>query len=242
MNAATEPDQALVKMAEDCTARISRLEYMGQFYWVKKEEKLSLLRRLQKGVSGRAFEHERAALRELSQAGAPVPPIVAEGKDFFVLPDQGPSLKAIHRGTIGNDPSLKDRAFRDGAMALARLHAQHLSHGRPNLKDVCWDDGRVSFIDLENYSDTRNTPRGQARDVVLFFFNGLAVAGEPVRELYVAREAYRENDPGGVWETARGLVRSVRWMNWLTKPIQKLPGATVKEFKAIPLTLKFFDV
>ncbi len=242
MDAVTELDQALVKMAEECTARVSRLEYMGQVYWVKKEEQLSLLRRLQKGGSGRAFEHERTALRKLSQAGAPVPPIVAEGKDFFVLPDQGPSLKAILRGTIGNDPALKERAFRDAATALARLHAQHLSHGRPNLKDVCWDDGRVSFIDLENYSDTRNTTRGQARDVALFFFNGLAVAGEPVKELDTGREAYRENDPGGVWETARGLVRNVRWMNWLTKPIQMMPGGKVKEFRAIPLTLEFFDV
>ncbi|MCW9042368.1 MAG: hypothetical protein OQK05_03410 [Pseudopelagicola sp.] len=236
----TETDPRLTQKAQACTARVSKLEHQGQFYWVKREEKLSLRLRLQKGASASAFERERAALHQLAKLRAPVPAIVAEGPDFFVIPDQGASLDAILRGRNNETPDLKARAFADTAKALADLHAQHLSHGRPSLKDICWQDGRVTFIDFENYNPARNTLQGCARDVVMFFFNGLAFAGRPVRELEIARDTYRAHDPGNVWQAAQTFARRMRWTNWLTKPIQMRPEGKAKEFKAIPLTLAWF--
>ncbi len=86
MVAMTETDPRLTQKAQACTARVSKLEHQGQFYWVKREEKLSLRLRLQKGASASAFERERAALHQLAKLRAPVPAIVAEGPDFFVHP------------------------------------------------------------------------------------------------------------------------------------------------------------
>lgn len=239
--AETDPsDSPLAAKAQSCTARVSRIEHEGRAYWVKRQEKLSLRFRLQKGAADSAFERERTVLHDLSRAGAPVPEIVAEGPDFFVIPDCGPSLDAILRGKTDMDRAQRQRAFIDGAKALAGLHAQNLSHGRPSLKDICWDNGRVTFIDFENYSPRHNTLRGHGRDVVMFFFNGLAVAGRPTPELEIARDTYRANDPGGVWDAAQSLARRLRWTNWLTKPIQMRREGKAKEFKAIPLTLAWF--
>jgi tRNA A-37 threonylcarbamoyl transferase component Bud32 len=221
--------------------RIQRLEHRGQFLWVKREERLSLRMRLQKGATASAFERERAALHRLAEADVPVPPILAEGADFFVTPDSGPSLEAILRQGLG---TVEERlaAFRAAAGALAGFHAKHLSHGRPSLKDICWQDGRVTFIDFENFSDRLNTPAGHAQDVVKFFFNGLSVAGGPVPELDAARDAYRAADPGGIWEGARAVARRMRWLDWLTRPVQMRRDGKAREFKAIPLTLDFFGV
>ena len=238
MNATPHIDQSLEDKARACTARICRIEHQGQVYWAKREEKLSLRLRLQKGASASAFERERTALRQLAGLHPAIPEIVAEGPDFFVLPDAGPSLETLLRRS--DDADLRQRAFADGATALAGLHAAGVSHGRPYLKDVCWKDGKVGFIDFENYSAARNSRRGHAWDVIIFFFSGLAIAGEPFRELEVARDAYRANDPGGVWEHAQRLVHRLRWVDWLTKPIQARSGGKAKEFKAIPLTADWF--
>ena len=235
-------DQGLLEKARGCTARIGRIEHLGQVFWVKREEELSWRLRLQKGASASAFERERRALHQLGGRHPAVPPIVAEGADFFVLPDAGPSLETLLRRNRNPDleADQRHRAFADGGAALAGFHAKGLTHGRPYLKDVCWNDGDITFLDFENYRPRRNTIRGHAYDVVIFFFSGLALAGAPVRELDIARQAYRDNDPGGVWEHAQNLVRKRRWVNWLTKPIQARRGGKAKEFKAIPLTVDWF--
>jgi tRNA A-37 threonylcarbamoyl transferase component Bud32 len=234
-------DQSLLAKAKRCTARVSKLEHQGQYFWVKrKEEKMSLRFRLQKGSAARKFDQERAALHRLAEVQAHVPVIVAEEPNLVVLPDYGHSLEAIFLGRNGESAAQKERALADGAAALASLHAQNVTHGRPYLRDICWKDGQATFIDFEYYRESQNSTYGHARDVVIFFSNGLAVAGKPSRELEIARDVYRESDPNGIWDHAQVLVRRMRWMNWLTKPIQMRREGKAKEFKAIPLTLAWF--
>ena len=180
-------------------------------------------------------------MHRLAGVHAYIPRIVAEGSDFFVLPDYGPSLQSILRAGNGESAAEKARAFADGATALADLHAHGLSHGRPSLKDICWRDGQATLIDFENHRDVLNSPYGQARDVISFFFNGLYVAGKPVPELETARDVYRARDVNGVWQSAQKLVRRMRWVDWLTKPIQMRRPGKAREFKTIPLTLAWFS-
>jgi tRNA A-37 threonylcarbamoyl transferase component Bud32 len=241
MDAAFDTDPDLLARAAQTTERIERLEHQGQFVWVKREERLSLRMRLQKGAAASAFERERAALRRLSRLGVPAPPILAEGPDFFVIPDSGISLQTMVRENLGAEGERR-AAFVAAAQGLAQLHARHVSHGHPRLKDICWKDGRITFIDFERFSDQLNKPRGHARDLATFVFSAIAEAGGPTADLDAARDAYRAADGQGIWDVARDLVRSLRFIEWLSQPFQLRPDGKSREFKAIPATLRYFDV
>jgi len=241
MNVAQHPDIRLLDRAAATTRRIERLAHQGQFVWVKREEQLSLRMRLQKGPGASAFERERQALHRLMDLDVPAPPILAEGPDFFVIPDSGIPLQEMVRKDLGADGE-RSTAFAEAARALAGLHALGVSHGHPRLKDICWKDGRITFIDFERFSDKLNTPYGHARDVATFVFSAIAEAGRATPELDRAREAYRAADPGRIWEGAQDLVRRLRFMDWLTWPLQHRREGKAREFKAIPLTLRYFEM
>lgn len=217
-------------------ARIQRIEVAGRGYWVKRQERLGLRLRIQKGDPRLAFQAERAALETLSKAGAPVPQVVAEGAQWFATPDLGPSLTHLLRDGAPD----RVKAFRAAGRALAEFHHRRLSHGRPSIKDICWDGNTATFVDFERYAEKRNTPAGHAQDVVIQLFSALAQTGRPCPETEALAEGYRSADPGGVWVRAQRLCRRLAFMDLLTRPIHRLPKA--REFRAIPLTLDAFGV
>ncbi len=217
--------------------RIQRIEVAGQFYWVKSEERLTMRMRLQKGDAHNAFEAERQAMHTLSQAGAPVPPVVAEGPDYFVMPDRGQSLRRLLRDT-SLEPSARLPAFRAAAKGLARFHENGLSHGRPSIKDICWDGQRVTFLDLERYAPKRNTRNGHAQDLVILLFSAFADAGRPCAETDALAESYRAVDRADIWADAQRLCRRLAWISPLTWPVRQIRRSP--EFLAIPMTLRAF--
>jgi polyisoprenoid-binding protein YceI len=238
---AAPPREAIAARAEAAlagrTARVTRIDVAGRFYWVKCEERLTLRMRLQKGGAGSAFAAERAALRTLAAVDAPVPPIVAEGAGYFVTPDCGRPLRDLMR-----DPALRpaDRvgAFAAAAEALAGLHAAGFSHGRPAIKDICWDGRRATFLDLERFSPRRNTRRGHVEDLVILLFSAFVETGGPSPETEALERAYRSRDPAGIWPAAGRLCRRLRWLGPLTWPVRRLRRSP--EFLAIPPTLAAF--
>lgn len=234
-------ENALAAKAKACTARVSKIEHVGKSYWVKRPEQLSLRMRLQKGSSEKAFNCERRALCELADLGAPVPRIIAEGDDFFVLEDCGVSLMSILRNQNHMNIAAQKQAFFDTGKALAKLHNMRLTHGRPSLRDICWHNGRVTFIDLENYNADHNNRLGHGRDLVMFFFNAFSIAGRTMDEFAIVRDAYRTNDTRDNWAAAKQIAKRMRWTNLLSKPLQMRREGKAKEFKAIPLTLDWFS-
>jgi tRNA A-37 threonylcarbamoyl transferase component Bud32 len=242
----TRPDPLLAESAQIAAraeaaiasndARVQRIGVAGQFYWVKHEERLNLRMRIQKGDPHRAFEAERQAMHVLASAGVPVPPVVAEGADYFVTPDCGPSLRELlHRATENRLP-----AFAAAAEGLAGFHAKGLSHGRPSIKDVAWDGARATFLDFERFAPKRNQFSGHVQDLIILLFSAFAETGRPTPETRMLAEAYRAADPGGIWTGAERLCRRLRWVDPLTRPIQRLRSA--REFRAIPLTFEAFGV
>lgn len=216
-------------------ARVQRVAYLDQFIWVKRRETLSPLRRLQKGNAAAAFESERRALHEWHRLQAPAPVILAEADDFIALADSGTPLSSLMSVADGNV-----MAFEAAGRALAALHGQHLSHGRPSLKDICWDGTRITFRDLERYAHRRNTPGGHAQDVVMFVFNGLVIGRGLSPQMQAAIDSYRANDTAGIWAVAQVWCRGKRWVDWITRPVQRRRPGKANEFKAIPLTLATF--
>jgi len=238
------PDAALMaRIAAQAAAtdqRVSRLEHNDQIIWIKKQEKLSLRMRLQKGNARAAFLAERDAMQRLKNAGVPVPAVLAEGDDYFATADSGVHLKYLLQSQTGK---LAERleAFAAAGKQLALMHKLHLSHGRPSIKDICWKDGRITFLDFERFHEKRNTPKGHMQDLVMMVFSAYAVTGGQAPEIDSMIKSYREHDPAHIWERAVHWCHKMRWVDFATKPIQWRKGRKAREFKAIPLTLRAFS-
>lgn len=209
----------------------------GERLWLKRIEDLSLRFRLQKGDGRRAFTNELNALHVLGKAGLPVPEILAEGPDHFVMADVGPTLAHLLRSS--SVPLAKQTAaFRAAGAAIGRLHKAGYSHGRPAIRDICWDGDEARFIDLEQFSDQRRSARNRAMDMLVFTQTYITETGAPGPCLDAAIDAYRAAAPV---DAVRDLRRLAFWLTALvplTAPVRWLrPSA--KEFKAIPLTLAY---
>ncbi len=80
------------------------------------------------------------------------------------------------------------------------------------------------------------------RDLVVFVHSTFSFAGEERPEISAAIDAYRSADKRGIWGKAQTFCRRIRWVDWVTKPIQWRKPGRAREFKAIPATLKAFGV
>ena len=232
-------DTLVARAARPGAPRIEPVELGGRRYWIKRPEVLSLRWRLQKGNPLRAFARERRIHRDLLARGAPVPPILAEDDSYIVLPDSGPSLEAL---LADAPPDERLRAFRAAGVALAGLHAAGLAHGRPLPRDLCWDGTQITFLDFEGASRTHSaSERRQILDLVLALHGVYALSPGPTPEADALCEGYRAADRRGLWEAARKYIRRWRWINTLTRPLQRYearykPHRRYKELLAIPLT------
>ena len=209
----------------------------GERLWLKRIEALSLRLRLQKGDGQRAFQNELNALHVLAKAGLPVPEILAEGPDHFVISDVGPTLAHLLRSSA-TPFAKRAAAFRAAGAAIGRLHAAGFVHGRPAIRDICWDGDEARFIDLEQFSDQRRSARNRAMDIVVFTQTYMTEMGASGPCLDVAIDAYRAASPAGSMANVRKLALVLLPLVPLTAPVRWLrPSA--KEFKAIPQTLAY---
>lgn len=231
--------QAAEAFLANSDQRIGKFSVADEIYWVKAVENQRWINRLQKGPAVPAFEKERSTLKQLASLGVPVPPVLADGANFFVMPDSGQSVEKIIRLQT-EDQSERCQVLIKAAQALGQLHNQDLSHGRPILRDMCWDGSKITFLDLENYRADRNNSNGHARDLLSFVFSCYAMRCRELPEIDAAIAAYRAQDRGGIWDLAAAMAPRYRWLDRLTRPIQWRKYPHAREFKAIPLTLRAF--
>ncbi|MDO8882414.1 MAG: hypothetical protein U0934_14755 [Pseudotabrizicola sp.] len=211
----------------------------GGRVWLKRVEQATGLMRLQKGNGLTAFVAEREALHLLRAKGAPVPDVIAEGPDYLLLPDLGPNLSTLLNDTA-HPVADRSAAFAAAGAALAGLHRAGFAHGRPALRDFCWQAGDLRLIDLERF---RNRKRGQmmrALDIVVFthswFANGRDIAPGP--ELDAALTAYRSAAPAGLWRAVAQMVRLLSPLGSLAGGVARISKPS-KDVQAIPPTLAY---
>jgi tRNA A-37 threonylcarbamoyl transferase component Bud32 len=209
----------------------------GERLWLKRIEELSLRLRLQKGHGRRAFANELRGLHVLADAGLPVPEIVSEGPDHIVLSDVGPTLSHIMHS---NAMSVGKRAaaFRAAGQALGRLHSAGFAHGRPAMRDLCWDGDEAHFIDLERFSAKRASARRQAFDTVVFVQSYVADMGDVSPDLDQAVQAYRAAAPKASWDNVQ---RVAAWLALLS-PVAAVAGwlkPNATEFQAFPKAMAY---
>lgn len=216
--------------------RVTSIEVNGQSYWVKRQKKLSLRWRLQKGNPARAFEREREGLHLMHTAGMLVPRIVDEGPDYFVTPDAGISLAALCKSPAFEEAE-RQAALAEAARTLHELHDAGMAHGRPNLKDFLWDGQRITLIDLERFGKVRKLHSAQVIDFIIFALSCFAVANRSLPQIDQALYLYRMLDMRGVYIAANRWLHWLRWLDPVARWLQRFRSS--RDIAAIPRLFKW---
>lgn len=229
-------DESLRRALAEPPRRVRRLDLAdGRRFWLKRVERLSGRLRLQKGDPDRAFAAEREGLRALAAAGLPVAGVAAEGSDWVLMPDAGPTLPEV-AADPGRRETDKLRAFAEAGRALGRLHWAGMAHGRPAVRDVCWDGVAARFIDLERFRQAKRAGFWQTADVVMFTQTAFTLWPEDGRWLDVALEAYAVSAPEGAMAAVRRLVGWLRPVGWLAAGLTRVRPES-RELRAVGMTL-----
>ncbi len=233
-----DPDleTALTQALAEPPRRVRRVDLRdGRRFWLKRVERLSGRLRLQKGDPAKAFAAEREGLRVMASGGLPVADVVAEGPGWVLMPDAGPVLPEVV-GDPSRDLAEKLRAFAEAGRALGRLHWAGMAHGRPAVRDVCWDGREARFIDLERFRRAKRAGFWPAADVVMFAQTAFTLWPEDGRWLDVALGAYAVSAPEGAMAAVRKLAWWLVPVGWLAAGLSALrPGS--RELQAVGLTL-----
>ncbi len=224
--------QVLAKMRALPDKRLTRITVQGAPYFVKMAEHHDSLRlRLFKGDPQVAFDREVELLQTFAQRGASVARIIAQDSSRVALQDHGTPVQALiydHQA----DPVLMRRL---GA-ALADLHALGLAHGRPSLRDICWDGENVTFLDLEAGAKLNAQPQDQARDLYLMLHSVFTTDGPESVFAAPALDSYRAHGSAQVWTATQALARRLWWIDLVSRPvvwIHRLRHKMRSEFAAI---------
>lgn len=207
----------------------------GRRFWLKRVERLTGVMRAQKGDPSRAFASEREGLRALAEAGLPAAEVAAEGPDWMLLPDAGPILPEVVDDPQRSETE-KFAAFAQAGRALGLLHWAGLAHGRPAVRDICWDGAEARFIDLERFRRGARSGLRQAADVVIFAQTAFRQWPEDSRWLDVALDAYANNAPEGAMDRVRRLVLFLVPPGWLVAGLALLRPRS-RELRAVGLML-----
>lgn len=207
----------------------------GRRFWLKRVERLSGRLRLQKGDPRRAFAAEREGLQVMAAEGLPVAEVALSGPDWVLMRDAGPVLpEVVADPARGEDEKLE--AFRQAGRALGLLHWAGLAHGRPAVRDICWDGTTARFIDLERF---RRAARGgfwQAADVVMLAQTAFTQWPKDGRWLDAALDSYAVAAPPVSMAKVARLARWLAPLGWLAAGLARLRPAS-RELRAVGLTL-----
>ncbi len=207
----------------------------GRRFWLKRVERLAGRMRLQKGDPARSFAAEREGMRDLQAQGLPVAGLAAEGPGWILLPDAGPVLPQVV-ADAGGDAAGKLRAMAAAGQALAELHWAGMAHGRPAVRDICWDGCAARFIDLERLRRARRGGWWQAVDLLVLAQSAFTRWPEDDRWLAASFAAYRGAGPEGAVRRAVWLARGLAPLGWLAKAVLWLRPRS-KELRALGLVL-----
>ncbi|MGY6548353.1 MAG: lipopolysaccharide kinase InaA family protein [Roseinatronobacter sp.] len=217
-------------------ARLSTLTVEGQRYFVKTPETHhTWLRRLMKGDPKAAFRRELELLCGFRARGAPVARVLAADDRHAVLADHGTPLSHLLHKAKADDALL-----RAVGGALAGLHARDLAHGRPSLRDICWDGRRITFLDLEAGARLQARARDKARDLFVLLHSACTTSNGATTASALLLEGYRASAGSApVLQAAKRHARRLWWADLLARPgvwLHDRRGKQTSEFRAVAPT------
>lgn len=196
--------------------RVSRVEAAGRAVWLKRAERLGLRWRLQKGDPQRALVSEWQGLLDLGDRGLPVARLVAAGPGFLATDEAGVSVADLLATTAGQAAGA-EAVLMSAGQALATLHAEGVAHGRPALRDICWDGAHARFIDLEQYRPGPAAPARMARDLLVLLHSVLMQRARPGPETAAILAGWRAGAPLGLWDEVRRQASRLRLLRGVAR-------------------------
>jgi hypothetical protein len=111
-----------------------------------------------------------------------------------------------------------------------------MAHGRPAVRDICWDGQDARFIDLERFRRATRAGFWQAADVLMFAQTAFTAWPGNARWLDVALAAYGSSAPEGAMVSVRRLARWLAPVGWLAAGLLRLKPES-RELRAVGLML-----
>lgn len=165
--------------------KVFRLEMNGQTVFVKQRRpsKNPLGKRLQRllfaasgnpllaptGVSDNNVRTEAGNLKHMAALGLPVPAVLHEEDDYFVMTRTGRKLERY----LIREPERREEYIRRAAELLRKLHSFGLAHGGAQIRNFTKpeDNDLISLIDFEEVISVEHMAEFQLRDLFLLVFS-----------------------------------------------------------------------
>ncbi len=216
-------------MAEKPSSRVISFSLEGETFWIKR--KMGNGRRAAVKYSVEKGFYYEVARMTIAARNAPdlVAPMEVLTPTYMVTLDGGPTLK----NWLDSEKSEEEKEvlLTQAGAALASLHAAGIVHGRPALRDICWQKGRFTFLDWENRLYSKELAEQKAIDFLLLL---QGIGRENYKEERSCMEAmdrgYREN--GG--EATRGeAIRFLDKHKILCSLTEKLAPFHMKDVESV---------
>ncbi|XWY20236.1 RIO1 family regulatory kinase/ATPase [Bisgaard Taxon 45] len=201
--------------------RIYRFQYQGKHYWLKQPEQLRGIWKLLKPNAQIALQKEIQTLKYFVSRQAPVPQLITYGEHFFVVEDAGRTAIAWQEDSRLSQQR-KLQILLDCLHALVQLHQTGLVHGRPVLRDMTWQDGKVTFIDLEAYPTEKDLLRKKTKDVILFLYGLCRAKVISDEQIQCLIREYAELGDDQVWHEVLSTLRRYRFIYYILLPFKPI--------------------
>ena len=196
--------------------RVHRFDFEGQSYWLKQPEQSQGSQRLLKPFSTQAFKQEIQRIKWLMLQKAPIPEVKIINNHCLVMEDAGRTVRSLLESDLSEHQKL--RILDDCVKALIRLHEQNIVHGRPLLKDILWQNGKVSFIDFEVASHSPNKKWQKIRDSILFIY-GVCCETSP-KQIQHTIETFSRYADSHIWQGLLYLIKKYRFIYYFLLPFK----------------------
>lgn len=207
--------------------RVYRFEFEGKYYWLKQPELVKGSQRLLKPRSHKAFECEVQNFIALQQAQAPIPQVYIANERMLVLEEFGHSVGSLLSSLSEQQI---EQVLADSVRGLIALHQQNLTHGRPLLRDILWQDGQVKFIDFEMLSSSKNLHWNKVRDSILFIYGLCREEDLTAVQIRQTLQLYQQLADPAVWRSVLPMMKRLRLAYYLLQPFRKIARTDLKAF------------
>lgn len=127
--------------------RIISFSFKGSDYYIKRCMSNHRNRFAKQGTRV-SYLTELMKIQLVNERISIAPRIVVMEETYFVMEACGQPLQRL----VSTRPELAHKAFAKAGMALGKLHTCGLHHGRPALRDICYDEksDKITLLDWEN--------------------------------------------------------------------------------------------
>ncbi|RKF19908.1 hypothetical protein DBZ36_05465 [Alginatibacterium sediminis] len=202
--------------------------------WVKRKQPLENWRDYYKVIVTPGLKREIKALQLLNRQQLPVPKLIVYCDEFFASEDSGQALpRYLDENSL--DLTQRERVFYQAGYALAQMHQQGFAHGRPALRDICWDEHKITFIDFEMHSGKPCSAWDQSIDLLIFLHGLYYSLEDGAPEANAAIQGYIDNQG---YTRFTKLQKKVAHFAWVLPLLDKLKGIAGRDLRQATPALK----